>query len=134
MSNPDDIPCLEPLHVSVLQAEVLELLDPQPGETFIDATLGVGGHARLILERLGPSGRLIGLDQDPEMLAFADRRLAGLPATLRHRNFEDLSAVLEELQLGQVDGILADLGFARTKWLTPSVDSVSSARGRSTCA
>jgi len=119
MSNPNDIPCLEPLHVSVLQSEVLELLDPQPGETFVDATLGVGGHARLMLEKLGPSGRLIGLDQDPEMLAFADRRLAGLSATLRHRNFEDLSAVLEDLQLGPVDGILADLGFCSDQMANP---------------
>src|SRR5262245_46908182 len=66
-------------HVAVLPAEVLHFLAPGPGQTVVDATVGAAGHARLIAERLGPSGRLIGLDQDPSMLELARPRLEGLP-------------------------------------------------------
>ena len=52
-------------HVPVLADEVLELLDPQPGETFVDATFGAGGHSRRIAERLGGDGLLIAIDRDP---------------------------------------------------------------------
>jgi len=90
---------------------VLEQLDPQPGQVVVDATLGAGGHARLLLERIGPTGLLIGLDQDPGMLALAARRLEGLPVLLEHRNFEDLPDVLRERKIAAVDAILADLGF-----------------------
>src|SRR5206468_12491437 len=71
-----------------------------------------GGHARLLAERLGPAGRLIGLDQDPAMLTLARRRLeqVAAPVTLVHANFEQLRAVLNELQIDRVDGVLADLG------------------------
>src|SRR6185312_10853417 len=61
-------PGAEPRHVSVLPAAVLELLAPAPGEILVDATVGAGGHSRLLAERLAPTGRLIGLDCDPAML------------------------------------------------------------------
>jgi 16S rRNA (cytosine1402-N4)-methyltransferase len=102
----------EPRHVPVLAAETLRLLDPQPGETWVDGTVGGGGHARLIAERLGESGRLIGLDQDPAMLDLARPRLAGLPVTLVHANFDQLPDVLANLGVSAVDGVLADLGFS----------------------
>jgi 16S rRNA (cytosine1402-N4)-methyltransferase len=102
----------ETLHVPVLPREVLEVLDPQPGQLVADATVGAGGHARLLLERVGPTGRLIGIDQDPAMLARAERRLAGLPVVLVQRNFEDIRTVLEELGILAVDAILADVGFS----------------------
>jgi 16S rRNA (cytosine1402-N4)-methyltransferase len=98
------------MHVPVLPAEVLTVLDPAPGQTFVDATVGAGGHARLLAERLGPAGRLIGLDQDAAMLEQARPRLEGLPVTLVHANFDELRAVLDELQVAAVDGVLADLG------------------------
>ena len=100
----------EPHHVSVLPDEVLALLDPQPGQVFVDATLGAGGHARLVAERLGPAGRLIGLDRDASMLALAAPRLAGLPTTLVHAGFDELPEVLGRLGVAAVDGVLADLG------------------------
>lgn len=102
----------EARHQAVLPAETLRLLDPQPGETWVDCTVGAGGHARLIAEKLGPTGRLIGLDQDPTMLDLARPRLAGWPVTLIHANFDQLPNVLANLGIDQVDGILADLGFA----------------------
>jgi 16S rRNA (cytosine1402-N4)-methyltransferase len=107
-------------HVPVLTAEVLHYLDPQPGQTVVDATVGGGGHARLLAERVGPGGRLIGLDQDPVMLVYAERRLQGLPIILKHRNFEDLPEVLRELNVPAVDAVLADLGFASDQLADPA--------------
>ncbi len=100
----------EPRHVSVLPAEVLALLEPRPGQVFVDATVGAGGHARLLAERLQPDGRLIGLDRDAAMLDLAAPRLAGLPVTLVHAGFDELPDVLGRLGVAVVDGLLADLG------------------------
>ncbi|MBN9118040.1 MAG: 16S rRNA (cytosine(1402)-N(4))-methyltransferase RsmH [Planctomycetes bacterium] len=107
-----------PVHASVLPAETLELLDPRPGETWVDCTVGGGGHTRLIAERVGPTGRVIGLDQDPTMLALARPRVAGPrdgtegPVELVHANFDQLAEVLAARGLAQVDGVFADLGFS----------------------
>jgi 16S rRNA (cytosine1402-N4)-methyltransferase len=109
----------EPRHVPVLPGEVVYYLDPQPGQTIVDATVGAGGHARLLAERVAPGGRLIGLDQDPQMLARAERRLQGLPVVLRQRNFEELPDVLRELDVPTVDAVLADLGFASDQLADP---------------
>jgi len=98
-------------HVPVLVAEVLAALDPQPGQVLVDATLGAGGHARLLAEKLGPTGRLIGLDQDATMVERARPRLADLSVTLVQANFEDLRQVLTDLRIDTVDGVLADLGI-----------------------
>ncbi|HXG10203.1 MAG TPA: 16S rRNA (cytosine(1402)-N(4))-methyltransferase RsmH [Gemmataceae bacterium] len=106
------VPTPAPRHVPVLSAEVLDLLAPAPGQVVVDATVGAGGHARLLAERIGPTGRLIGLDQDESMLELARLRLAGLPVTLVHSNFDRLRQVLDELGIDAVDGVLADLGVA----------------------
>jgi 16S rRNA (cytosine1402-N4)-methyltransferase len=107
MSNP------LPRHVPVLPDKVLEFLQPQPGQTIVDCTVGGGGHAKLVAERLGPQGRgrLIGLDQDETMLHLARPILAGLPVQLEHGNFDQLRPVLDRLGIEAVDGVLADLGF-----------------------
>jgi len=99
-------------HVPVLPDAVVRLLDPRPGQTWVDCTAGGGGHAKLIADRVGPTGRVIALDQDPTMLARAAVRLAGLPVELVHANFDQLPAVLANRGLTEVDGVLADLGFA----------------------
>lgn len=103
----------EARHVSVLPAEVLEYLAPAAGQTMVDATIGAGGHSQLLAQHLGSSGRLIGLDQDAGMLAFARQRLqpAGCPFRLFHANFDQLRAVLDEQGIDTVDGVLADLGI-----------------------
>jgi len=108
-----------PRHISVLKEEVLQLLDPQPGQVIVDATLGVGGHGLAILKKLGETGKLIGIDRDPEMLALAKRELAGYPATFVHGNFENLPEILEELQCGRVDAVIADLGFCSDQLAEP---------------
>jgi 16S rRNA (cytosine1402-N4)-methyltransferase len=109
-------PSPEPRHASVLPAETLHLLAPLPGETWVDATVGAGGHARLIAET---AGRVIGLDQDPAMLELARPRLAGLPVELIHANFDQLPEVLANLKLEKIDGVLADLGFCSDQLADP---------------
>ncbi|MDY3559381.1 16S rRNA (cytosine(1402)-N(4))-methyltransferase RsmH [Gemmata sp. JC673] len=101
-----------PVHVSVLPAETLALLDPRPGETWVDCTTGGAGHTRLIAERIGPAGRVLALDQDPTMLALARPLVAGLPVELVHANFDQLAEVLAARGIAAVDGVLADLGFS----------------------
>jgi len=101
-------------HLSVLPEEVLALLDPTPGGVYLDGTVGGGGHARLILEASAPDGRLIGLDRDPSALHKAAEVLApfGDRVALRHRNFSDAAAVLAELGISGLDGMLLDLGVS----------------------
>jgi len=112
-------PSPTPRHVAVLPAEVLHFLAPAPGETIVDATVGAGGHARLIAERLGPTGRLIGLDRDETMLDLARPRLADSNVELLHANFDRLRDVLDELRIAAVDGVLADLGFCSDQMDAP---------------
>lgn len=104
------------VHLPVLPRQVIELLAPQPGQTVVDATLGGGGHASLIAEKLGASGHLIGLDRDPAALKRAKVRLNAIPdaprLTLVHANFDRLRQVLDEHQIDRVDTVLADLGFS----------------------
>ena len=113
-------PNSEVRHRPVMPGEVLRLLDPKPGETWVDCTVGGGGHALLIARRIGPNGRLIGLDQDPSMLERGRARLADLPVTLVHANFDQLPEVLANLGSESVDGVLADLGFASDQLEDPA--------------
>jgi 16S rRNA (cytosine1402-N4)-methyltransferase len=94
----------------VLPAEVLQFLEPAPGQIVVDATVGAGGHSRLLAERVVPGGRVIGLDRDPAMLDLARPRLAGLPVTLVRAGFDQLRRVLDDLGIATVDAVLADLG------------------------
>jgi len=107
-------------HLPVMVAETLDLLAPErrPGGWFVDATLGLGGHAEALLLR-APEARLLGLDRDPQALERAAQRLAVFNeggadrVRFEHANFQDLEAVLERLGLaGKVAGILADLGVS----------------------
>lgn len=101
-------------HLSVMPDEVLACLKPQPGEIFVDGTLGGGGHSRLILDATAPDGRLIGLDRDQDALQAASRILSpyGDRVTLRHANFSEVDQVLEELGIEGIDGMLLDLGVS----------------------
>jgi len=99
-------------HQPVLAAELLRLLAPATGETWVDCTTGGGGHTHLIAERVGPNGRVLALDRDPAMLELARPRLAGLPVTLITASFDQLGDVLAANDIAAVDGVLADLGFS----------------------
>ncbi len=102
------------VHDPVLLAEVLAQLDPREGGRFLDGTVGAGGHAEAILERTGPSGRLIGLDVDPAALAEASRVLArfGQRAVLVRSNFALLDVVATSHGLTPLDGVVLDLGLS----------------------
>jgi 16S rRNA (cytosine1402-N4)-methyltransferase len=103
------------VHRPVMVREVLEVLAPSPGETFLDLTLGAGGHAGEIARRIGPTGTLIGVDADSAILEYARRRLAGTPLerlVIEQGNFAGFGRVLERAGLDKVDGILADLGVS----------------------
>lgn len=102
------------MHVAVLYEEVLTYLQPHSGGTYIDGTVGAGGHAAGILERSAPDGRLLGLDRDPNALAVAEEQLArfGDRVMLVRANFRDLRDVAEEHGFTTVDGIVLDLGYS----------------------
>ena len=98
-------------HVPVLAQEAVTALAIKPEGVYVDATFGRGGHSRLILDRLGPNGRLIALDRDPDAVrAGASLRDARL--TLVHSAFSRLGAVLDDLGVARVDGILLDIGVS----------------------
>ncbi|HEX3120317.1 MAG TPA: 16S rRNA (cytosine(1402)-N(4))-methyltransferase RsmH [Candidatus Acidoferrum sp.] len=100
-------------HVPVLLDEVLEWLDVKPDGTYIDATLGAGGHSAAIASRL-TSGKLISLDQDAQAIALAAERLKKFGTTVKlvESSFSRIAEVVHELGIPGVDGVLADLGVS----------------------
>jgi 16S rRNA (cytosine1402-N4)-methyltransferase len=101
------------MHVPVLAGELIEALDPQPGQIAVDCTLGAGGHARLVADRLGPSGTLIGIDRDPlAEEAFAELA-AEVPCATRfvRADFEHGLRLLGEEGL-RADLVYVDLGMS----------------------
>src|SRR5262249_4139514 len=101
-------------HRPVLLAEVLQALQPQPGEIGVDCTVGWAGHAVEILHSLEPEGRLLAFDFDPENLVIARRRLepVGSKFTLHQGNYAGLARVLAEEGVNGVNVVLADLGMS----------------------
>ncbi len=99
-----------PTHVPVLLREVLEALRPERGGLYVDATLGLGGHAEAILDA-SPAVRLVGIDRDPAALAFAGERLGrfGERFVAVEGRHEELALHLDRLGISEVDGLLADL-------------------------
>ncbi len=100
-------------HVPVLAGELIELLDPQPGEIAVDCTLGGGGHARLIAERVGPAGMLIGIDRDPSAEDRFRELAAEVPCETRFIRADFVSALaqLHEERL-RADMVYLDLGMS----------------------
>jgi 16S rRNA (cytosine1402-N4)-methyltransferase len=100
-----------PAHRTVLLREAVEALAVKSSGRYVDATFGRGGHSRAILERLGPDGRLLALDRDPQAIAEA-RRVEDRRFTALHRPFAELAAALRECGFTAVDGVLLDLGVS----------------------
>ncbi|MEO8411224.1 MAG: 16S rRNA (cytosine(1402)-N(4))-methyltransferase RsmH, partial [Propionivibrio sp.] len=104
------------VHRTVLLHEAVEALAVKPAGIYVDGTFGRGGHSRAILERLGPDGRLLTLDRDPQAVAVAraldDHRLCAL-----HHCFGELEAALRAAGIGAVDGVLLDVGVS-----SPQID------------
>src|SRR5436190_1409934 len=101
-------------HRPVLLSEVLSILEPLASATVVDCTLGWAGHSSELLQRVGPNGRLVALDLDPDNLPRAKPRLeaVGHPFSAHHANFAALPAVLAGEGLAAVDAVLADLGMS----------------------
>lgn len=101
-------------HLPVLAEEVINLLNPKPGGTYLDCTVGGGGHSALILEKMNGKGMLIGLDRDRTALEAAGKRLqqSGSNFLTLHGCFADLGQILATLEIREVDGILMDLGVS----------------------
>lgn len=110
------------MHVPVLLQEIVDLLQPAPGMICLDCTVGAGGHSAALAERLGPAGRLIGLDTDPSALDHARRNLASSASRvdLVHADFADAGEVLGTLGVEKVDLMLADVGFSSIQMDDPN--------------
>ena len=110
------------MHVPVLSKQVLEVLDPQPGQTFLDCTAGLGGHAGAIAELLGPSGRVVLFDLDAGNLQRAAARVRGVAnapsVETVHGSFVQAPRVMAE-RGWSADLVLADLGFASNQIADP---------------
>lgn len=106
----------EAVHTPVLCAEVLRYLSPRAGGRYVDATIDGGGHATAILQATAPTGIVLGIDRDPELLTALQVRLAAEVATGRLQlaagNFRELTCMLASRHLQPVDGVLFDLGLS----------------------
>ena len=109
------------MHQPVLTREVLALLDVRSGGTYIDATVGSGGHARAILDAAGSDGFLLGLDRDPAALERAGRSLRDCAGAYRlvHANFAELGTVAADVGVTDVNGIVMDVGVSSDQLETP---------------
>ena len=101
-------------HVSVLLQETVDALAIRPDGIYVDGTLGGGGHAQAVLERLTEGGRLIGIDQDEAAIKAAGERLSrfGDQVTIVRSNYREMPQVLQRLGIAEVDGIVLDLGVS----------------------
>jgi 16S rRNA (cytosine1402-N4)-methyltransferase len=103
-------------HVPVLLQQTLKSLEPNPGDIVVDGTIGGGGHAFAIAEKIGKSGTLTGLDLDPAALAEAEQKLASLPNAPRlyliKSSYKNIDSILKGLGISAVDAILIDIGLS----------------------
>ncbi|MEA1909906.1 MAG: 16S rRNA (cytosine(1402)-N(4))-methyltransferase RsmH [Patescibacteria group bacterium] len=113
------------MHVAVLKDEVLGVLSPKPGEIFVDATLGAGGHAKEIINKLSGKGILIGIDRDKEAINKINENLRNTKPDIQfhtvHGSYRDVNDLLESVGYRSVDAILLDLGL--------SSDQLAASRG-----
>ena len=106
------------VHTTVLLAEAVEALVTAPDGIYVDGTFGRGGHARAVLERLAPSGRLIAFDKDPEAIAAAASLHDDARFAIRHASFSEMREELLALGIRRVHGVLLDLGVS-----SPQIDT-----------
>ena len=110
-----------PRHEPVMLDQAIEGLDVRPGGSYVDATLGLGGHSEAILEAAAPDGRVIGIDRDRDALAAASERLApfGNALTTAHGSFSKIAEICEQREFEPVDGVLFDLGVSSMQLDSP---------------
>ena len=108
-------------HTTVLLTEAVEALVNRDDGVYVDGTFGRGGHSRAVLQRLGPAGRLVAFDRDPDAVAAAttgETCIDDPRFVIRHANFAEMRAALSALGITQVDGVLLDLGVS-----SPQIDN-----------
>jgi 16S rRNA (cytosine1402-N4)-methyltransferase len=106
-------------HRTVLLTEAIDALVTEPGGVYVDGTFGRGGHSRLLLSRLSPTGRVIALDRDLEAVAAASELQASDPRfSILHANFAQLREALSSMDITKVSGLLLDLGVS-----SPQIDN-----------
>jgi 16S rRNA (cytosine1402-N4)-methyltransferase len=108
-------------HIPVMIDEVMHWLEPKPGGYYMDATLGLGGHAARLMELTGGQAHLLGLDRDMQALRKAGERLAryGENVQLAHTSFQNFSGALREIGWDLLDGVVADLGVSSLQLDSP---------------
>lgn len=106
-------------HLPVLQENVVELLNIRQGGVYLDATVGLGGHAEAMLREISPDGRLIGFDRDAEAILIARERLLDSRVTLKRGNFSHMEEIISAEGIAEVDGILFDLGMSGLQVKSP---------------
>lgn len=113
-------------HIPVLSDEIIKILDPRPNQNFIDATLGHGGHSKLLLEKTAPNGKLLAIEQDIEAINVAAQNLSKYKnrITIIHDNFIQIGLIIRKWKFQKIDGILIDLG-PNTDQLTSEVRGLS---------
>lgn len=109
------------LHKPVMYREVIEYLNLKKGDLIVDATVGLAGHAKLILERISPGGKLIGIDRDKESLEIAKEILKDFQGNfqLYHGDFRHLDKIFEFFGISSCDGIVFDLGLSSFQLESP---------------
>jgi 16S rRNA (cytosine1402-N4)-methyltransferase len=108
-------------HIPVMLTQVLEYLLPRDGECFVDATAGGGGHLEAILKRVGPNGKVIGIDCDLAVISRLEEELKAYKnLCLIHGNFSDLKEHLKKTKINQIDGVFWDLGLSSIQLDDPS--------------
>jgi 16S rRNA (cytosine1402-N4)-methyltransferase len=102
------------MHIPALQKEILKYLEPEPNQNFIDATVGEGGHALAILERVSPSGKVLGIDWSPEIIENCKLKIRSFKkrVILICDNFVNLKEIVKREKFLAVSGILFDLGMS----------------------
>jgi 16S rRNA (cytosine1402-N4)-methyltransferase len=106
-------------HLPVLLEEVIESLNLKQNGIYVDATVGLGGHAEYIKNKIGTGGRLFGIDRDDEALGFAEKRLSDKRVILRRGSFSDMESLLYADGISEADGILFDLGLSMLQIRNP---------------
>jgi len=114
MERPELSDMVQGLHKPVLLEEALFFLNPAPGKVIVDATIGLAGHAKEIVQKISPGGTLIGIDRDSESLKIAHERLKSFQGMFKliNENFRNLKEILKSIGIEKVDGVLLDLGVS----------------------
>ncbi|RPI37149.1 MAG: 16S rRNA (cytosine(1402)-N(4))-methyltransferase RsmH [Nitrospiraceae bacterium] len=99
-------------HLPVMSREVIEVLAPVEGGIYIDATVGLGGHSEVILEKIGQDGKIVGIDRDVNALAKTADRLSDRRLILKKGSFSDMETILHSEGIDGADGVLLDLGVS----------------------